>query len=87
MEVDLIPFINILVLFQCIAKLLLGQKASVLKYSNPTKWFITVLTSSPLKSYYKGQENVNANELESIKVQCTTLIIKPQILMKIHRIG
>lgn len=44
MEVDLIPFINILVLFQCIAKLLLGQKASVLKYSNPTKWFITVLS-------------------------------------------
>lgn len=40
-----------------------------------------------LKSDYKGQENVNANELESIKVQCTTLIIKPQILMKIHRIG
>lgn len=46
MEVDLIPFINALVFFQCITKLLLGQKASVLKYSNPTKWFITVLTSS-----------------------------------------
>lgn len=49
--------------------------------------YYSSLTSSPLKSDYKGQENVNANELESIKVQCTTLIIKPQILMKIHRIG
>ncbi len=53
-EVDLIPLFTVLVLlFQCIAKLLLGQKASVLKYSNPTKWFIIVLTSSPLKSDYK----------------------------------
>lgn len=53
-KVDLIPlFIVLVLLFQCIAKLLQGQKASVLKYSNPTKWFIVFPTSSPLKSDYK----------------------------------